>query len=180
MLSLLSSSSAPGRMSPDAQKELLRAEFTDAGWQAERVLDGMDQASDFYFEAISQVRAPSYASGRIGLVGDAAYCASPISGMGTTLALVGAYVLAGELARHDDHREAFTAYESVMRPYVDKAQKLAPGTPRIANPRSRAGVRLLNAATRLAATPVVTRIAGKLSSLSTRSVDVPDYAENIP
>jgi 2-polyprenyl-6-methoxyphenol hydroxylase-like FAD-dependent oxidoreductase len=176
MLSLLSLSAAPARLSPDAQKELMRAEFTDAGWQAERVLDGMDKAADFYFEAISQVRAPRFSDGRIGLLGDAAYCASPISGMGTTLALVGAYVLAGELGHRDDHREAFAAYESIMRPYVKKAQKLMPGTPRIANPRSRGGVRLLNAAAHLASTPVATRVAGRLSSLGNGSVDLPDYA----
>jgi 2-polyprenyl-6-methoxyphenol hydroxylase-like FAD-dependent oxidoreductase len=176
MLSLLSRSSAPARLSPDAQKELLHSEFADAGWQAERVLDGMDHTSDFYFEAISQVRAPALSDGRIGLVGDAAYCASPISGMGTTLALVGAYVLASELARRDDHRAAFTAYESIMRPYVKKAQKLLPGTARIANPRSRGGVRLLNTAARLAATPAATWMAGRLTSSSTPAIDIPDYA----
>jgi len=95
MLSFLSLSPAAARLSPDAQRELLRAEFRGAGWEAERVLDGMDRAADFYFEAISQVRPPCYANGRVGLVGDAAWCASPISGMGTTLALLGAYVLAG-------------------------------------------------------------------------------------
>ena len=133
-------------------------------------------APDFYFEAISQVRAPSWSSGRVGLLGDAAWCASPISGMGTTLALLGAYVLAGELARHDDHRDAFAAYESVMRPNVRKAQKLPPGTPRIAHPRSRWGVRLLNTAARSAASPIAGRVTGRLSALTSRPVDVPDYA----
>ncbi len=96
--------------------------------------------------------------------------------MGTTLALLGAYVLAGELARHDDHREAFAAYASVMRPHVRKAQKLPPGTPRIANPRSSTGVRLLNTAVRLAASPIASRVAGHLAIFGDRSVDVPDYA----
>jgi 2-polyprenyl-6-methoxyphenol hydroxylase-like FAD-dependent oxidoreductase len=136
----------------------------------------MDRASDFYFEAIGQVRPPSFANGRVGLVGDAAWCASPISGMGTTLALLGSYVLVGELARHDDHRVAFAAYESVMRPHVRKAQKLPPGTPRIANPRSSTGVCLLNTAARLAAGPIGSRVAGRLAALGARSVDVPDYA----
>ena len=176
LLSLLSTSPAPARMSPAAQRELLRAEFRGAGWETERVLDGMDRASDFYFEAISQVRPPRFANGRVGLVGDAAWCASPISGMGTTLALLGAYVLAGELARHDDHREAFAAYASVMRPHVRKAQKLPPGTPRIANPRSSTGVRLLNTAVRLAASPIASRVADHLAIFGDRSVDVPDYA----
>jgi 2-polyprenyl-6-methoxyphenol hydroxylase-like FAD-dependent oxidoreductase len=135
----------------------------------------MDAAPDFYFEAISQVRSPSFARGRIAVLGDAAWCATPISGMGTTLALLGAYVLAGELAAHDDHGEAFAAYEAVMRPYVRKAQKLPPGTPRIANPRTRAGVRLLNTAARLAATPLAAQVAGRLSSLTAREPEVPDY-----
>jgi 2-polyprenyl-6-methoxyphenol hydroxylase-like FAD-dependent oxidoreductase len=176
LLSLLSTSPASALMSPAAQRELLRAEFSGAGWEAERVLDGMGRASDFYFEAISQVRLPCFANGRIGLVGDAAWCASPISGMGTTLALLGAYVLAGELARHDDHRAAFAAYASVMRPHVRKAQKLPPGTPRIANPRSSTGVHLLNTAARLAAGPIGSRVAGRLAALGARPVEVPDYA----
>jgi 2-polyprenyl-6-methoxyphenol hydroxylase-like FAD-dependent oxidoreductase len=176
LLSFLSPSAAPARTSPAAQQELLRAEFTGAGWQADRVLDGLGSAPDFYFEAISQVRSPTFASGRVGLLGDAAWCASPISGRGTTLALLGAYVLAGELARHDDHREAFAAYESVMRPHVRKAQKLPPGTPRIAHPRSRWGVRLLNSAARSAASPIAGRVAGLLSSHTVRPVEVPDYA----
>jgi 2-polyprenyl-6-methoxyphenol hydroxylase-like FAD-dependent oxidoreductase len=174
LLSFLSRSDAPARMSPDAQRELLRVEFATAGWQAQRVLDGLAQASDLYFEAISQVRAPSYAHGRVALLGDAAWCASPISGMGTTLALLGAYVLAAELARHDDHRDAFAAYESAMRPYVRKAQRLPPGTPRLAHPRSRRGVRVFDAATRLAASPLATWAAERISVLTTRADDVPD------
>jgi 2-polyprenyl-6-methoxyphenol hydroxylase-like FAD-dependent oxidoreductase len=130
------------------------------------VLDGMGQAPVFYFEALSQVRPPCFANGRVGLVGDAAWCASPISGMGTTLALLGAYVLAGELSRHDDHCAAWGAYESVMRPYVRKAQRLPPATPRIAHPRSPTGVRLLNAAPRLAASPIASHVRGRLQALS--------------
>jgi 2-polyprenyl-6-methoxyphenol hydroxylase-like FAD-dependent oxidoreductase len=175
MLSFLSLSPAAARLSADAQRELLRAEFGGAGWEAERVLDGMDRAADFYFEAISQVRPPCYANGRVGLVGDAAWCASPISGMGTTLALLGAYVLAGELARGDDHRAAFAAYESFMRPHVRKAQRLPPGTPRIANPRSDTGVRLLNTSARWAS-----RVAGRLPAVGTRAVDVPEYVAPRP
>jgi 2-polyprenyl-6-methoxyphenol hydroxylase-like FAD-dependent oxidoreductase len=92
--------------------------------------------------------------------------------MGTTLALTGAYVLAGELSRHDDHRDAFHAYESIMRPFVRKAQKLPPGVPRLAHPRTRRGVRLLNTAARLAATPAATRIAHRLPSPNPA---IPDY-----
>ena len=69
--------------------------------------------------------------------------------MGTSLALVGAYVLAGELTTRDDHREAFARFEATMRPYVDRAQKLPPGTPRLAFPRTRTGVTVLRSALRV-------------------------------
>ena len=74
------------------------------------------------------------------------YCASPISGMGTTLALVGAYSLAGALIRYPkDHTAAFAEYEEAMRPIVARAQKLAPGLPRLINPETAWGIWVLNA-----------------------------------
>ncbi|WP_375383962.1 FAD-dependent monooxygenase [uncultured Microbacterium sp.] len=157
------------------QRARLRAKFEDAGWEARRVLDGFDQASDLYFESIGQVHAPRWSRGRFAVVGDAAYCASPISGMGTSLALTGAYVLAGELAAHVDHRDAFRGYERIMRPYVDHAQDLPPGTPRIAHPTSRAGVAMLRGAVRLAATPLVGRLTGRLFTPPADEIDLPDY-----
>ncbi len=69
-----------------------------------------------------------WSAGRSVLLGDAAHCASPLSGMGTSMAVVGAYVLAGELAEADgDHALAFTRYESLMREFVNKCQGLADG-----------------------------------------------------
>ena len=72
--------------------------FDGAGWQTGRLIDGLRTADDAYFDDIGQIIAERWSSGRIVLVGDAAYCPSPVSGMGTSLAVVGAYVLAGELA----------------------------------------------------------------------------------
>ncbi|WP_420364244.1 FAD-dependent monooxygenase [Curtobacterium sp. L3-7] len=160
----------------DAQRARLRERFADAGWEAQRVLDGFDVADDLYSESIGQVRAPRWTSGRVALVGDAAYCASPISGMGTSLAITGAYVLAGELAAHVDHRDAFRGYERIMRPYVDQAQQLPPGTPRVANPRSRAGVALFGLAVRAGSTPLVGKVAGRLFTPPADRIDLPDYA----
>lgn len=167
---------APGyeRLGADEQKQILRRVFRDAGWQAPRVLAALDDAPDLYFEAIGQVRAPRWSRGRVGLVGDAAYCASPISGMGTSLALAGAYVLAGALARHEHHGAAFAAYEAVMRPYVDRAQQLPPGAPRLAHPKTRAGIALLNAGARLAARVQATGIARKMFSPPADELDLPD------
>ena len=120
------------RRNADEQKELLRNHFTGAGWQCDALLSAADEADDFYFDAFVQVRMPAISQGRVALVGDAGYCASPLSGMGTSLALVGAYVLAGELGAADSPdvgriRTAFARYESVMRPYIDRCQDLPNG-----------------------------------------------------
>jgi 2-polyprenyl-6-methoxyphenol hydroxylase-like FAD-dependent oxidoreductase len=90
---------------------------------------------------------------RRGRLADAAHCSSPTSGMSTSLAITGAYLPAGELAAAPDHRAAFDRYEAVMRPYVDKAQQLPPGVPRLAQPRTRAGLAVLNTALKVAASP---------------------------
>ncbi len=160
----------------DGVVTVLRRTFADVGWAAPRVLAALDDAP-LYFDAVGQARLPSWSSGRVALVGDAAYCSSPVSGMSTSLALTGAYVLAGELASHP-HRTAFARYEAVMRPYVDQAQKLPPGAPRIANPRSRAGVAVMNTVVRIAASPVAARLGGlasKLFSPPADAIDLPTY-----
>src|SRR5665213_2656868 len=71
-----------GKLSVDEQKALVRELFADAGWEAPRVLDGMDQADDFYMQHVAQVKLPSWSRGRMAVLGDAGYCPSPISGMG--------------------------------------------------------------------------------------------------
>jgi len=110
----------------DAQKRLLAEQFAGQGWEVPRLLQEVQGASDFYFDGITQITLDAWSSGRVALLGDAAYCASPLSGQGTSLALVGAYVLAGELrAAHGDHTQAFAAYEQAMRPFVLANQKSA-------------------------------------------------------
>jgi 2-polyprenyl-6-methoxyphenol hydroxylase-like FAD-dependent oxidoreductase len=111
---------------PEQQKNILAERFADVGWETPRLLASMWDAPDFYFDTMSQVHLDHWSNGRIGLVGDAGYCASPRSGQGTSIAMVGSYVLAGELANHpDDHRAAFARYEQVMREYVHENQRLA-------------------------------------------------------
>lgn len=164
------------RLSVAEQKALIMRIFADAGWEAPRVLDGLADAADAYFDTISQVMAPRWSHGRAALVGDAAYCPSPVSGMGTNLALVGAYVLAGELARHADHRDAFAAYETLMRPYVELAQKLPPGVPWIAHPQTRYGISILHLVLRLASSPWLRRRMSTFGSASTDQIKLPDYS----
>jgi 2-polyprenyl-6-methoxyphenol hydroxylase-like FAD-dependent oxidoreductase len=108
------------------QIALVRERCGHWGWETPQLLEAMDSSPDFYLGPMAQVRAPYWTRGRFALVGDAAYCPSPLTGQGTSLALVGAYVLASELARTPaDHASAFARYEAKMRPFVSKNQAIA-------------------------------------------------------
>ncbi|MBN6057184.1 FAD-dependent monooxygenase, partial [Nonomuraea sp. RK-328] len=118
------------------QKELLAEAMAGVGWEVPRLVEAARRSDDFYFDSVSQIHMDRWSRGRVVLVGDAGYCASPASGQGTSLALVGAYVLAGELAGAQNPAEgagsrtgferALDRYESVMRPFVEANQKLGP------------------------------------------------------
>ncbi|GAA2240227.1 FAD-dependent monooxygenase [Herbiconiux moechotypicola] len=113
------------RRDRQAQEQAVREAFAGIGWEVPRLLEAMPAATDWYFDAAAQIEMPSWSSGRVVLVGDAAYCASPMSGQGSSLALVGAYVLAGELAScGGDVVAAFAAYDAVLRPFVEANQAL--------------------------------------------------------
>lgn len=116
------------RRDVNGQKQLIRERFAGEGWQAQQLLKLMDNAPDFYFDSVSQIKMDRWSRGRVTLLGDAAGCASPMSGMGTSLAVVGAYILAGELKEADgDYIPAFARYEEQMRGFVAACQKLAEG-----------------------------------------------------
>ncbi len=165
------------KLAQDEQKSLLRQIFADAGWETPRVLAALEDATDLYLDAVGQVKMPRWSKGRIALVGDAAYCASPISGMGTSLGLCGAYVLAGELGRHADHIQAFSAYEKRMRPFVAQAQSVPGFAPRLASPHSRLGIALGHAVLRLASAPGFKRLFGKILSPKADAIELPEYDE---
>jgi 2-polyprenyl-6-methoxyphenol hydroxylase-like FAD-dependent oxidoreductase len=114
----------------DGQRKLLADRVAGAGWETPRLVEAMWQAPDFYFDAMAQVRMDTWSTGRVTLLGDAGYCPSPLSGQGTSLALVGAYVLADALGRaKGDHRAGFAAYESRMRSFAEANQALATENP---------------------------------------------------
>ncbi|MEV4400069.1 FAD-dependent monooxygenase [Nonomuraea sp. NPDC049607] len=121
---------APGlefdRRDVAAQKQVVARTFEHAGWEVPAFLPQIWDASDFYFDRVEQVQVRTWSTRRTVLVGDSAFCASPMSGIGTSLALVGAYVLAGELFKAGgDQRVAYAAYERGMREFVDRAQHFA-------------------------------------------------------
>ncbi|EPQ28880.1 uncharacterized protein PFL1_03681 [Pseudozyma flocculosa PF-1] len=122
-----------------AQEDLLRREFAGAGWQAERLLDGMAKADDFFFQPLVQVRMQQWSTSRVVCIGDAAHAATPLTGMGTSLALMGAYILAGEIASLEPGQhpaKAFEAYEAAFKPYVLKIQDIPSFMPGVTYPGS--------------------------------------------
>ena len=109
----------------DAQKRLLREQMAGLGWETERILAHLDDTPDFYLDQVAQVVMDRWHLGRVGLLGDAAFSASPMSGAGTGLALVGAYLLAGELAAAGwDAEVGFAGYRLRMTDYVEANQEI--------------------------------------------------------
>jgi 2-polyprenyl-6-methoxyphenol hydroxylase-like FAD-dependent oxidoreductase len=109
-----------------AQKELVAQRCAHLRWEIPRLIEAMWNAPEFYFGDVAQVKMDAWSRGRVALLGDAAFCPSPFSGQGTSLALVGAFVLARELSGTPrDAAGAFLRYESRMRPFVELNQALA-------------------------------------------------------
>ncbi len=176
-LNLLTDTRGIDDLPRDAQVALLRRAFTGAGWQTDRVLDALDDAP-MYLEDLAQVHLPSWSVGRIALVGDAAWCATPVSGVGTSLALAGAYTLAAALAGAADHRAGLAEYEARMRPFVDAGQSLPPGVPGVANPRTELGRKAFGTVLRVAASPLAARVGGVATRFTTPPADryeLPDW-----
>lgn len=109
----------------DAQRALMAEVFVGDGWLLPKLLDGMRAAGDVFFDVTSQIHMPAWSRGRVALAGDAAHAPSFFSGQGTSIALVGAYMLAGELATATDPAAAFAAYEQKTRDFVRRNQALA-------------------------------------------------------
>jgi 2-polyprenyl-6-methoxyphenol hydroxylase-like FAD-dependent oxidoreductase len=159
-----------------AQRELLAERFAGVGgWEVPRLLRAMRTATDFSFDSMGQVHLDSWSRGRVVLLGDAGYCPTPLTGLGTSLALVGGYVLAGELAAAGtDHRAAFQAYERIMRPYVKQAQELPPGGAKGYAPSSALAIRLRAASMRsMTRWPMRSILAAQFAKAD--SIELPAY-----
>jgi 2-polyprenyl-6-methoxyphenol hydroxylase-like FAD-dependent oxidoreductase len=162
------------------QRQILVDRFAGAGWECDALLAAAQDADDFYFDSFAQVHMPSWSSGRVALVGDAGYCASPLSGMGTSLALVGAYVLSGELGSADsldaEHISAALArYQTVMRPYVDKCQDLPNTIDRFA-PKSASDIAINASVMKWMQRWPFRPLAAKLWFTAADSIDLPTYS----
>ncbi|MER5351027.1 FAD-dependent monooxygenase [Kitasatospora sp. NPDC002551] len=132
------------RHDPAGQKALIRNAFEGLGWEVPRLLASLEQAPELYFDSISRADVPTWSTGRIALLGDAA-CGAAIGGMGTGTAVVAAYVLAGELVRsRGDHRTAFARYEQFLRAYARGCQKGGDRTGPFLAPATATGLRVRN------------------------------------
>jgi 2-polyprenyl-6-methoxyphenol hydroxylase-like FAD-dependent oxidoreductase len=142
-----------------------------------RLLDAMWSATDFYFDSVGQVRLEDWSRGRVVLLGDAGYCPSPLTGMGTSLSLVGAYVLVGELvAAGGDHRIAFPRYQERLRAYVAQAQQLPPGGVSGFAPTSALMIRMRAASMRwMTRWPLRKLVAGQFTKAD--AIKLPSYAD---
>ncbi|WP_052229688.1 FAD-dependent monooxygenase [Streptomyces sp. CT34] len=108
-----------------AQKQLVAERCTGLQWEVPRFLKAMWETDAFHYDVVAQIRMDHWSHGRVALLGDAGYCCSPLTGQGTSVALTGAYVLAGELhTAGGDHRAAFPAYEERLRDHVTANQAL--------------------------------------------------------
>ncbi|KAJ5601550.1 FAD/NAD(P)-binding domain-containing protein [Penicillium lagena] len=132
------------RASVDKQKAFWTQRFRNAGWQIDRFLEGMKTTDNWYCQEVVQVHTETWSKGRVVLLGDAAHCPSPFSGMGTSAALVGAYVLAGEISQHsDDFPQAFAEYDKILRPFVKEVQQVHPFLLRLGMPDTWWGIAIL-------------------------------------
>lgn len=164
------------------QKSVLKSKLAGAGWEADRIINALDDTQDVYFDKIGQIKAPRWSVGRVAMIGDAAYCPSLLTGKGTTLAMVGAYLLAGELASHERYQDAFAAYEKRMRPYVKAVQQLPPGVPWLVYPKTKLGVSVLNTVAGVFASKPIQKLVGLFSTTKPEDeskeagIVLPDYA----
>lgn len=124
-------------------KDFVANYYHDAGWKADDAVKEMIESEDFYSNEIVRIKTPTLSKGRFVLVGDAGY-AAPI-GTGTSLAMCGAYILAGEISRHkDDLTEAMKSYEEIMRPIIDEHQKMPSFFPTAMAPQTAWGIWIRN------------------------------------
>ncbi|MFI9814030.1 FAD-dependent monooxygenase [Saccharothrix variisporea] len=158
------------RYDVEQHKQIVARAYRGGGWRIPELLDRLPHTENLYLDTISRVHVPTYSRGRVVLLGDSAY-GNTLGGFGSGFAVVGAYVLAGELlAAGDDHRTAFTRYESLFRGYTKVAAKANAG-PFLAPP-TRARMAMRNWMFR---SPLMLKLMLKSTDWFATSIDLPDY-----
>ncbi|WP_183575033.1 FAD-dependent monooxygenase [Mucilaginibacter sp. X5P1] len=110
----------------ERQRKIILEQFEGLNWRTSELLKEVQRSKTFYFDKFCQIKMPSWTKGRVALVGDAAYCASPAAGMGASLAINGATALADALQKHNGNFElAFQDYNKKLRPFIEEVQATA-------------------------------------------------------
>ncbi len=148
----------------ESQKALLRKRFGNSGWECDQILDALDSTNDLYFDRVSQIQmgaqTGSWTRGRVTLLGDAAFCVSLLAGQGSALAMVGAYILAGELHRAgSDYATAFSRYQDRYESFVLEKQKGALRFAGVFAPKSKFSMFIRNKVMNLLKIPLVADLA---------------------
>lgn len=156
------------------QKEILKKEFINIGWKCPEILSKINSTTDFYFDSVSQIRMENWSAGRVVLVGDACYCPSLLSGKGSTLAIVGAYILAGELKQaNGDYKTAFQQYQNTLKPFIEKKQRAAQIFAKSFVPKSNFGIGFRNFAFNLMSMPLFSKLF--LDQFKDKGLQLKDY-----
>src|SRR5882757_3468337 len=158
----------------EQHKGILTEKFRAAGWELPTLLDGLTRTDTLFFDSLSQVRLDKWSKGRVALVGDAAWAAGA-GGGGTGLAMIGAYVLAGELATNSGHDQAFAAYERIIRPTAKMGQNQAKRAGGFFAPDSQRGIRSRKHVYRVLNTKPLNALLTWLVNRSADSLTLPDY-----
>jgi 2-polyprenyl-6-methoxyphenol hydroxylase-like FAD-dependent oxidoreductase len=141
------------------QKQILKDEFMNMGWKCPEIFSRIDSSPDFYFDSISQIKMDNWSKGRVTLVGDACDCPSLLSGKGSTLAMTGAYILAGELKlANGNFKTAFAQYENIFKPFINKKQKSAQRFAKSFIPKSNFGIWVRNQALKLMSLSFISKL----------------------
>ncbi len=138
------------------QEKIFRDALRDGGWEIPGILEAMTDSTDYFFDSVSQIRMPSWSSGRVVLVGDAAAAPSFMAGQGSALAMIEAYVLATQIAGASNHTEAFLAYENYLKKFILSKQDAATKLRLAFASRNRWELFVRNSAMRIMAIPGLT------------------------
>lgn len=150
-----------GHIAAAQRKPMLEEYYQGAGWVIPQMIASITDSTPVYLDSVTQIRMPRWSDGRITLVGDAVHCLTLISGQGASTAMGGAYILAEELGKAEDHRTAFAAYERRVRPFVEDKQRKARRFAKTFVPGSHLGVQLSYLTMKLMFTPLLARFIGK-------------------
>jgi 2-polyprenyl-6-methoxyphenol hydroxylase-like FAD-dependent oxidoreductase len=161
---------------PTLPRRIVLQPFSGQSWLTPQVRAMLETADDFYFDTTSRIYMPTWSRGRVVLLGDAGYAPSFFSGQGTSIALVGAYVLAGELATRRDHADAFRAYETTARPYIEANQAIAKEGIGTVAPATRTQLWIRNQMIRLSPMLVSLGLIHSKPSKAYGAFEIPDYA----